>query len=286
MRKGLALSNGPRTPVRTRGAIGATLLSLICLGAAGIVSLESGLVLSARATAAGIPRCSNLDVKEIVTTSQRNYGPGIMVVMTSSIHNMSSEFCSVAIGPTSPSLSVTNSKGVMEWNNCYANNRPGACAPYLTTHTLNPGATYAKTFAWNQRSRLQRTRVPTGTYQLVARFSGIAGTHAIRFQLTRSAPPRSITITQADSGRRVSLHEGARLIIQLVGPANYTWSEPLSTNATVLERSEGSSGYIASATFVAKSSGQVRVTAVDNPNCYPQCLAPSRLFELTVSVVS
>ena len=71
-----------------------------------------------------------------------------------------------------------------------------------------------------------------------------------------------------------------------MGPAIYTWSEPVSSNGTVLERSVGSSGNIATATFVAKSTGQVRVTAIGNPNCYPQCLAPSRLFVLTVSVVT
>jgi hypothetical protein len=210
----------------------------------------------------------------------------MMVVMKSLVRNASRKICSVAVGPTSPSLTVTNSKGVVVWNNCYANDRPGACALYLVAQTLKPGATYAKTVAWDQRSGQPPAQVPTGSYKLTAQFSGIAGNHATRFQLTTAASPRWITVTQADSGRSYSLHEGARLFIQLIGPANYTWSEPVPSNGTVLERSVGSSGNIATATFVAKSTGHVRVTAIDNPNCYPQCLPPSRLFVLTVSVVS
>jgi len=42
----------------------------------------------------------------------------------------------------------------------------------------------------------------------------------------------------------------------------------------------------ASATFIALAIGQVEVTATDNPNCYPECLAPSRLVQVTVSVVN
>jgi hypothetical protein len=172
------------------------------------------------------------------------------------------------------------------WSNCYANGRPGACALYLAQHTLKPGASYATSVKWDQRSGQPLARVPTGTYRLTAPFSGSVGNHTTRFQLTPTASPGWITVTQADSGRHYSLHKGARLFVQLTGPANYTWSEPASSNGAVLERTAGSSGTIATATFVATSTGQVRVSAVDNPNCYPQCLPPSRLFDFTVSVVT
>jgi hypothetical protein len=208
-----------------------------------------------------------------------------MVVMKSSVRNTSGRNCIVAVGPTSPSLSVTNARGVEVWNNCYAGDRPGACALYLIALTLGPGATYARTFAWDQRSGQPLARVSTGTYQLTMRLSGIGGNHATRFQLTTTTAPQSITVTQADNGRTYSLHKDADLFIQLIGPAPYTWSEPVSSDGTVLKRSMGSSGNIATATFVAKLTGQVRVTAVGNPSCYPQCLAPSRLFVVTVSVV-
>jgi hypothetical protein len=31
-------------------------------------------------------------------------------------------------------------------------------------------------------------------------------------------------------------------------------------------------------------SGKASVVAVDNPNCYPQCLVPSRLLQVGVTV--
>jgi hypothetical protein len=286
MWKKLTSPKRPSSLTRTRGAGGVTLIAAIFLCAAGIVSPTPGIAQSAYGTGTGVPTCSTQDVREVVSTSQQSYGPGIMVVTISSIRNTSGKICSVAIGPTSPSLTVTNPKGVVVWNNCYANDQPGACALYLVARTLKPGATYAKTFAWDQRSGQPPARVPTGTYQLTTQFSSIAGRHAVRFQLATAATPRSITVTQADSGRRYTVHKGARLFIQLIGPANFTWSEPVSSRETVLERSQGSSGDIATATFVARSAGQVRVTAIDNPNCYPQCLAPSLLFALTISVMS
>ncbi len=285
MRKGHTFPNRPCSLARTRSATGRTLISVAFLIAAGIVSLAPGLAQIANATSTAVPLCSNPDVTEVVSTSQQSYGPGIMVVINALIRNTSEEVCSVAVGPTSPSITVTNSKGNVVWSNCYVDDQPGACALSLVAQTLNPGTSYARTVAWDQHSGQTPARVPTGRYQLTSQFSGVAGNHATGFQLTATALHRWITVTQADGGRRYSLHEGARLFIQLIGPAIYTWSEPVSSNGTVLERSVGSSGNIATATFVAKSTGQVRVTAIDNPNCYPQCLPPSRLFELTVSVV-
>ncbi len=285
MRTGLAFPNRPRPLAPTRGATRTTLTAVVLLCAAVIISPMPGIAQNANATSMRVPTCSSADVNEVVSTSQESYGPGVAVVMELSLRNTSSRTCTFAMGPTSPSLTVTNSKGVVVWNNCYANDQPGACALYLIAQTLTPGATCAKTVAWDQRSGQPPIRVPSGTYQLTAKFSGISRNHVTRFQLTTAASPGSITVTQADSGKSYSLREGDRLYIQLTGPAIYTWSAPVSSNGTVLELSVGSSGIIATATFVARSTGQVRVTAVGNPSCYPQCLAPSRLFVLTVSVV-
>ena len=95
---------------------------------------------------------------------------------------------------------------------------------------------------------------------------------------------RVVTVTQLDSGRRVTLRVGDRLSVHLSGPSNYTWTSPTSSNAEVLRVVAGSRGSVASATFVAVSPGTVRATSLDNPKCYPQCLAPSRLFSLDVTV--
>jgi hypothetical protein len=205
--------------------------------------------------------------------------------MTSSVRNVSKKSCSVGVGPTSPSFAITNSKGAVVWNNCYANDRPGACALYLVAHTLRPGVTLATIVEWDQRAGQPPTRVSTGAYRLTAQFSGMSGRRTTSFELTAPAPLESVTVTQAESGQSYSLHKGGRLYVQLVGPTSYTWSDPVSSNAAVLEGSAGTSGDTATATFIGASAGQVRVTAVDNPNCYPQCLPPSRLFSITVSVV-
>lgn len=82
------------------------------------------------------------------------------------------------------------------------------------------------------------------------------------------------------TGRR----KGDRLKVRLSGSSAYTWTEPATSDKAVLRRTGGSSGPTASATFLATAEGKVDITAIDNPNCYPQCLAPSRLFRVTVSV--
>jgi hypothetical protein len=101
---------------------------------------------------------------------------------------------------------------------------------------------------------------------------------------TPATASRTVTVTGADSGRSIALHRGDRLIAQLSGPSPYTWTEPISSNQAVLQRTAGSSGSTATATFVVRAKGKVQVTAIDNPDCYPQCLPPSRVFEVGVSV--
>ena len=203
--------------------------------------------------------------------------------MTSSIRNKSKTTCSVLVGPTSPSFTVTNSRGVEVWNNCYAHDQPGACPQYLIARNLKPRAKYAKTVRWDQRSGKPPAQVPASDYELTTHFAGIAGNHTARFQLTSS---RTITVTQADSGRSYTLRVGDRLVVHLSGPSIYTWTKPVSSDQAVLRRTGGSSGSEATATFVAEAKGAVKVTAMDNPNCYPQCLAPSFLFVVSVSVVA
>jgi hypothetical protein len=154
---------------------------------ANIILSGRGVADSANAASKRVPNCSTSGVKERVSTNKRSYGPGTMVVMKSSVRNASSETCNLEIGPTSPSLTITNSKGDVVWNNCYADDHPGACALYLVLHLLKPGATYARTFQWDQRSSSPPARVPTGTYRLTARFSGVSGNHKTKFQLTKTA---------------------------------------------------------------------------------------------------
>lgn len=224
-------------------------------------------------------------VSETTATNAKNYGPGSVVTMTASIHNTSNQTCYIAIGATSPSFIVDNSSGVEVWSNCGGAGQVHACALYLMLETLQPGATYTKTATWGQRSGAVATRVPVGVYELTARFDIVTGQATTKFNLTSLAPLRTVDVTLADSGHNYSLVRGTRLVVQLSGPAIYTWAEPLSSNSAVLKRTGGSSGSTSVATFVAETKGEARVTATGDPVCYPQCLMPSRLFTITVSVL-
>ena len=100
----------------------------------------------------------------------------------------------------------------------------------------------------------------------------------------RPAPSQTIAVTEADSGRSYTLHRGDQLDVELSGPSSYTWTKPTSSDQGALDPMATSSGSTARASFVAVGPGKATVTATDNPNCYPECLAPSRLFEVSVSV--
>jgi len=219
---------------------------------------------------------------QTLTTSQRSYGPGTPVTMTWSVRNSSATDCAVATGPSSPSFTITNSRGAAVWNNCYSNDQPGPCPLYLMDHRLAAHASFAETFSWDQRSGATGSRVPTGTYRLRVQYGGL---RSLTFALV-ARPTRTVVVTQAQSGTSVVVHIGERLSVILSGPTNYTWSDPVTSDQSVLERLSDESGAVASATFVGVAAGQVRVTAIDNPNCYPGCLAPSRLFTLSVTVTN
>jgi hypothetical protein len=100
----------------------------------------------------------------------------------------------------------------------------------------------------------------------------------------RPASSQTISVTEADSGRSYTMHRGDQLDVGLSGPSSYTWTKPTSSDQGALEPMPTSSGSTARASFVAVGPGKATVTATDNPNCYPECLAPSRLFEVSVSV--
>ncbi len=93
----------------------------------------------------------------------------------------------------------------------------------------------------------------------------------------------TVTVTQADAGATFNLRKGDRLVISLAGPTLYTWTVPVVSVPTVLDRLSGAPGH---ASFVAMGTGTTNVSAVDNPNCYPACLPPSRLFQVHVVVTS
>lgn len=266
--------------VRRRGLVRLALAAMTLTGAGGLaaVTAEQG----AGASSSPAPSCSTSAVKVLVTTNSHSYQPGSIVKMTFSVLNRSSSTCSITIGADSPSFTVMNSTNKIEWNNCFVLDRQGACPQYLAVHDLAPGARFSKVVAWDQRAGTPLNRVAPGSYELSSRFSGSTSNFVVGFTIAATTAPRTLVVTQTDSQRSYVLHRGDRLIVRLTNASVYRWSEPTSANQAILRRLSGSS---ATATFVANANGTVRVTATDTPTCYPQCLPPSRLFEIQITVV-
>jgi hypothetical protein len=248
------------------------------LSVAGTASASPAPRASASLSAA---QCGSSQLRELVSTNFASYGPGTAVKMTVAITNVSTKTCSITVGPTSPSFSVANSRGKEIWNNCFANDRPGACAMYLMLRSLKPAATFSESFYWKQK--IDGVRVPVGVYELTVRGDGSTASQSVKFVLAPDAPITRV-LTQAQSGRSYSLRVGDLLIVNLSGPASYSWTPSVSSDQAVLLRWSVSSGRSTHAIFVAGAAGRSRVTAVDNPKCYPQCASPSRPFSVTVTV--
>jgi hypothetical protein len=130
-----------------------------------------------------VAACRVSQVRESLSLSGESYAPGTSVTITVSIHNLSSKSCGVAVGPTSPSLSIRNAKGVVVWNNCYVGDQPGACAMFLTLHVLKPKTSYSFNRTWNQRAEPNSKFVARGTYELTSNFSGLDSPHKIKLTL-------------------------------------------------------------------------------------------------------
>jgi len=100
-----------------------------------------------------------------------------------------------------------------------------------------------------------------------------------------SSAPVSLPLSTSDNGRQITLRLGDRLNLHLVGPSIYVWTPATASNSAVLNRVSADPGNsVSRAVFVARGPGRSTVTAVDNPRCYPQCLPPSRLFQVRVVV--
>jgi len=130
--------------------------------------------------------CRASAVRIAASANRTSYGPGQIVVMRSSITNMSSSSCTLWLGEISPTMVVTNNRGVDVWDQCRAHDQPGACNLVLVVHELNPGQSYVRTAHWDQASGTSTTppvRVPAGTYRFSTHFDGIAGTASVKFVL-------------------------------------------------------------------------------------------------------
>jgi hypothetical protein len=204
------------------------------------------------------------------------------VHVTVALHNHSAIACSFATGPFSPNFVLTNSAGVTVWGSCWFGGRPAPCAYYLLHRTLAPGATYRDRLTWDQRTGHPDLAVPAGRYTFNANVLGLSLRSTASFVLTR---PHGVTVTPADAGRHYVLAVGDLLTARLLA-SPLVWTTAVSTDSLVLMYLPEMNPVAGLFIFRALANGTARVSAVGNPACYPQCLMPSRLFFVTVTVLA
>jgi hypothetical protein len=202
------------------------------------------------------------------------------VHVTVALHNHSAIACSYTTGSFSPNFVLTNSAGVTVWGSCWFGGRPAPCAYYLLHRTLSPGATYRERLTWDQRTGHPDLAVPAGRYAFNANFLGLTLRASTSFVLTR---PRSVTVTLADSGHHYALAVGDLLMVRLIA-SPMVWTTAASSDPRVLISLPEMNPLAGLFVFRALALGTARVSAVGNPTCYPQCLMPSRLFFVDVTV--
>ena len=122
--------------------------------------------------------------------------------------------------------------------------------------------------------------MPAGRYTFNANFLGQALRSTTSFVLAR---PSSVTVTMADSGGHYDLAVGDLLTVSLIAPS-LIWTAAASSDPQVLISLPEMNPVAGLFVFRALAPGTARVSAVGNPVCYPQCLMPSRLFFVTVTV--
>jgi hypothetical protein len=124
--------------------------------------------------------CTHAELRESIVATMAP-APSRVVTFETTIENLSRKSCSVAVGPTSPMMSLTDPSGAIVWNSCYTSGEPGMCAEFLQLITLKPKASYARKQSWEPSST---TTVLQGTYTLMSRFSGVGWSRSTTFVLS------------------------------------------------------------------------------------------------------
>ena len=224
--------------------------------------------------------CSPTQVTLSTTPDHSLYTSGTLVHVTVALHNHSAIACAYATGPFSPNFVLTNSTGITVWGSCWFGGGPAPCADYLLHRTLAPGATYRDRLAWDQRTGHPDLAVPAGRYNFNAKFLGLTLRTTTSIVLTR---PGSVTVTLANSGRHYVLAVSNLLTVRLLA-SPLVWTTAVSSDPRALISLPEMNPVAGLFAFRALAPGTARVSAVGNPVCYPQCLMPSQLFFVTVTV--
>jgi hypothetical protein len=163
-----SLSTASRVAVATVIAIG--VVTLIGTGAFAANPTSTAHSTGSPLSKTTTPMCTPSQVREDASTNHAAYPPGEMIVMKSSITNISGSACAIALGfqpGSSPAFLVANSSGTQVWSRCWIHDEPGACSQVFHTHTLRSGRTYEQKATWDQKSGPDGgpvVQVPQGQY--------------------------------------------------------------------------------------------------------------------------
>jgi hypothetical protein len=152
-------------------------------GIIAVLIIAPGTPVAAAHLLPRVVSCAPSALRETLSTNASSYRSSEPVEMKVTIRNISSRSCSVAVGPTSPSLSIVNAKGEVVWNNCYAAGQPGACALFLMQRPLKADAVCTLAKSWNQRSGANDGYVRRGDYVVRSNISGVGAEKMIRIKL-------------------------------------------------------------------------------------------------------
>lgn len=225
--------------------------------------------------------CAAGQVREFASTNHFLYSRAATVGVHASISNISTSACAITVGGTSPTFTIFDSTGVARWSYCNSLVQPETCPMYLRLVTLLPGRRFTTTNSWTPSVDPSRS-ASYGVYRLAVSFSGFATTETT-FVLGVSTSTTRVE-SPGDSGRKVTLQRGQRLVTRFPSASFFKWSVPQSSNSAALVRQDTASGGGATSIFLARNAGFAKIRAVGTPFCYPQCLAPSRLFTIDVTI--
>ena len=155
------------------------------VGAVMILSLAA-LPSSTTPPAGGVALspCSPAQLTLSVVSSAPSYHAGVVVRNVLHITNNGAA-CSVTISASSPAFTITNSAGVLEWNNCFSAGVAGACSMVAYLRSVGAHQTIAQAVSWDQTSGAMRHRVAIGTYRVTATMNGIMKAASTTFVLKK-----------------------------------------------------------------------------------------------------
>ena len=221
--------------------------------------------------------CAPRALTILAWTNFAAYSPRSSVAITAAVRNSGPVACTISLGGTSPNVTIRGPRGSVVWAPC---GLTSPCPLYLAVTTLQPGASHVQTWRWNQR--ISARLAPRGTYRVETRVGGASSSVTTSFRLASRTTQPTVVADLSDNARRLVLARGATLVVRLAPRGLYAWSSATASARLGTRLSLGGTSVLAD--FVGRESGGATVRATATPTCYPQCLMPSQLYRLSVTV--